>query len=85
MAVIFSLLALGNYARGQDAETCEACKMVVKVLEDYIVSGVAESILDDLDDICGILDEAYLEECKDFVRENLDSIIEWTLQDKNEE
>ena len=41
-----------------DDETCEACKMVVEVLEDYIVSGVAESILDDVDDICGNLEEA---------------------------
>ena len=49
MVVLISILALGDNARAQDDETCEACKMVVKVLEDYIVSGVAESILDDLD------------------------------------
>jgi len=85
MRVFFSLLALGSQATAQDQETCEACKKVVEILEDYVVSGVAGDILEDLDVICGVLDEEYLDECKDFIRENLDDIIEWTEQDMNEE
>ena len=81
---LLSLLILG-YVSAQDQETCEACKMVVEIIEDYVVSGVADDILEDLDDICGVLDEDYLEDCKEFVKENLEDIIEWIKQDKDEE